>query len=127
MYDLPRESHCYFIETVSETPHLKFVLLKRLLKFREQVFSCSKSTMKSMFEICQHDARSVTGSNFRKLMLLCEKNSISDINSQDIDGLVYRQIPMEEEWRIGLVKDSIEIKRNNEMLLIPAWIHTEGN
>ena len=117
MYDLPRESHCYLIEPVSGNPHLKFVLLKRFLKFREQVFSCSKTTMKSMFEICQHDARSVTGSNFRKLMLLCEKNSINEISSHDIDGLVYRQIPTTEEWRIGLVNDLIEIKRDNEVLL----------
>ena len=117
MYDLPKESHCYFIEPVSGSPHLKFVLFKRFLRFREQVLSCSKSTMKSMFRICQHDARSVTGSNFRKLMLLCGKNSINDINSQDIDGLVYRQIPNNEEWRIGLVKDLIEIKTNPEMLL----------
>ena len=117
MFDLPRETHSYLIKPITETKHLKFVLLKRLLIFKEQVKSCDKNLLKMMFEICQNYSRSITGPNLRKLMLLCDKSSISDINSSDIDNLSYKQIPQEETWRIDVIKDLIEIKRDPEYLL----------
>ena len=117
MFDLPKETHCYLLEPITERKHLKFVLLKRLINFKKQVMNCDKNLLKTMFQICEHDSRSITGSNLRKLMLLCDKSSISDIHSSDIDILSYREIPQEEAWRIETIKELIEIKTDPDNLL----------
>ena len=117
MFDLPKETHCYLLEPITETKHLKFVLLKRLINFKKQVMNCDKNLLKTMFQICEHDSRSITGSNLRKLMLLCDKSSISDIYSSNIDNLSYREIPQEEAWRIETIKELIEIKTDPDNLL----------
>lgn len=50
-------------------------------------------------------------------MLLCDKSSISDIHSSDIENLSYREIPQEEAWRIETIKELIEIKTDPDNLL----------
>ena len=37
MFDLPRETHKYLVEPVSESVHLKKILVKRFLKFTKAV------------------------------------------------------------------------------------------
>ena len=117
MFDLPRETHCYLLEPITETKHLKFDLLKRLVNFKDQLMKCDKIFLKTMFTICQNDSRSITGSNFRKMMLLCDKTSIGDTLVSDIDNLSYREIPQEESWRINVIKELIEIKTDPANLL----------
>ena len=41
-YDLPRESKTYFIEPISETTHIKSQLLKRFVKFYQNIIQCDK-------------------------------------------------------------------------------------
>ena len=50
-----------------------------------------------MFNICQYNANTVTGSNLRKIMLLCKKPSVNQIDSTDIDSLEYDPIPENEQ------------------------------
>ena len=73
MWDIPRETHRYFIEHLSEHRHIKFILLKRFLRFLKQIEKSSKSAIKSLLSICKNDCRSITGKNLRKIMLMCDK------------------------------------------------------
>ena len=116
MFDLPRETHRYLIEPLSDTRHIKVVLLKQYLQFRNQVFQSNKTTLISLFKICQSDSSSTTGSNMRNIMLLCEKTSIHDLVPSDIDSLMFENIQENEEWRVSLIKELVDIKHNNELL-----------
>ena len=84
MWDLPRETHRYMIEPLSNQVHLKFVFLKRFLNFRDQIYKSSKIALKSLFSICEQDCRSITGITLRRIMLLCDKESIKTLNVNDI-------------------------------------------
>ena len=117
MYNLPRETHRYIIEPITEKMHLKLVLIKRFLQFREQVFRCPKAIIRNLYNIFQYDASSLTGSNLRKIMLMCEKNSIKNVEVLDIEKLVYFECPEKEVWRISLINELIKIRENASDLL----------
>ena len=49
MFDLPREAHRYLIEPLSETQHIKSVLMKRFLSFCQQIKQSSKNALRNVF------------------------------------------------------------------------------
>ena len=110
MFDLPRETHCYFIESISEHVHLKSILVKRFLKFVEQLKKSEKIALKEVLKIVKNDCQSTTGSNLRRIMLLLEKDSLNEVSSRDADELVYASVPEEENWRINFVQELTDIK-----------------
>ena len=110
IWDIPITSHRYLIEPLSEEAHLKFVFLKIFLNFKTQVYNSPKGNLKFLYSICSNDCRSTTGRNLRKIMLLCEKNSIYCLESNDLRNLQYFPVPKEEVWRLDLIKELIETR-----------------
>ena len=113
MWNIPRETHRFFIEPLSEQKHLKFILLKRFLRFIKQIEKSSKKAIKSLLSICKNDCRSITGKNMRKIMLMCDKGNINSLEENDIDSLKYFPIPETETWRLGLLKELLEARSSN--------------
>ena len=123
MWDIPVNTHIYIIEPISDQVHLKFVLLRRFLNFRRQIEQSSKTVLKFLFKICQNDSRSITGSNLRKIMLLCEKNSIESLEACDLTSLSYDPVPENEAWRIDVLKELLELRSEN--LNLPGFTSEE--
>ena len=96
MFDLPRESHRYFVEGLTEGPHLKSTLIKRFLSFTEQIMRSTKSALKSIFNLVKYDTQSVTGYNLRKIMLLVNKNSVDELKTTDSTEVKYFPVPDSE-------------------------------
>ena len=46
-------------------------------------------------------------------MLLCQKETIHDLKTSDLDNLTYQTIPEDEMWRLSLIKELLEIRRND--------------
>ena len=97
IYDLPRNSHKYFVEPISQSPHLKSILIKRFLNFTEQIKNSKKRALKNVFLKTRKDCQSISGSNLRKIMLLVEKHNVDDLNVSDADCLNYNVIPADEQ------------------------------
>ena len=112
MFDLPLQTHRYFIEPISEVKHLKFVLIERFRGFIEQIIKSRKIIPKHVLKYVKHDVRSVTGSNLRNILLLTDKDTIEELNSNDIKKLKYHEVVKEDYWKIGLAKEIIDIKNN---------------
>ena len=111
MFNLPRETHCFFIEEISECTHIKYVLLKRFLSFMEQIKKSPKVIPKKLLNIVKNDALSVTGSNLRNILLLIEdKFSVDDLNKFDLINMIYCPVTQENEWKIKLTKEIIDVK-----------------
>ena len=98
MYDLPRESHRYFVEEVSESPHIKRTLIKRFLSFIESIKSSKKKCLRNVFLKIREDTQSVTGNNLRKILLLVDKENVDSLTPHDANLIVYAPIPEEEKW-----------------------------
>ena len=123
MWDLPLETHKYFIEPVSNQSHVKFNIFKRYIGFKDQVFKSKKNVLKHLYSICMKDTNSVTGKNLRKIMFCCDLNSISDLNCDSIDKLVYTDVPNDELWRINFLQELISTRQGE--LVVPGFTSEE--
>ena len=110
MFDLPLSTHRYFVEPVSGKVHLMNMLMKRFLAFLNQIENSKKSIPKKILRYVKNDARSNTGANLRRIMLLVNKVKVCDVTKKDIDEVKYAEVPPEDEWKVGMVREIIDIK-----------------
>ena len=115
MLGVPRNTHRYFIEPLTETQHIIFSLQKRFIKFIDSIKSSTKLVLRNMLEIIKHDCRSTTGRNVRQIMLLLDKGNINEVSNNDFKKQTYNDIPSGQEWKVCLAKELIQIK-NNELV-----------
>ena len=116
MYGLHRETHRYFIEPVCEKPHIKKLLAQRFINFTLSIKKSKKVALSKIFEEVRNDCLSFTGSNLRQLMILMDKGCIEDLEPRDIFETDFSKIPVQEAWRIPIVKELIDLK-TGEMVL----------
>ena len=117
MMDIPQETHRYLIEPLSDTKHIKTILIKRFLSFLDQIQRSSKSATKFLLNSIRLDSRSTTGSNLRNILLRTDKTCIDDLNPNDAFQIRYHPMKPEELWRLPFINDIIEIK--NEQMMVP--------
>ena len=112
MYDLPLQTHKYLIEPISETRHLKFVLIDRFLGFLQQIEKSRKHIPKQLLSFIKHDVRSTTGSNLRNILMLTDKHNIEDVTKDDLQKLEYAPIDENDKWKVNIIKEITDIKFN---------------
>ena len=110
--DLPVQTHRNLIEPISEARHLKFVLLDRFLSFLSQIQKSKKLVPKQLLNFISNDVGSTTGSNLRNSLLLTDKNSIEEINSDDVRRMKYHPIEEKDAWKVNIIKELTNIKYN---------------
>ena len=59
LFDLPRETHRYFIESISNVPHIKTVLCTRFVQFVTSLSNCPKLFIRLLVNLSKHDLRTV--------------------------------------------------------------------
>ena len=114
MLGIPRNTHRFFIEPLTEIQHIKFSLLKRFVNFVNSIESSKKSVMRNILKIVEQDCRITTGRNLRKLMLVLEKRNVDEISNVDLKNQIYDCIPSGHEWKVCIAKELLQIK-NNEL------------
>ena len=119
MLGIPRNTHRFFIEPLTEIQHIKFSLLKRFVNFVNSIESSKKSVMRNMLKIVKQDCRTTTGRNLRKLMLVLEKRNVDEISKVDFKNQNYDSIPPGHEWKVSIAKE-----RNYCKLKITNWKRT---
>ena len=113
MMDLPKETHRRLIEPLSETQHIKIIMLKRFLSFIQQIRNSSKIASKSLLESILLDARSTTGSNLRNILLKTDKSDVRQLVPNDAKDLRYHPTEESEKWKISIIQEIIETKQEN--------------
>ena len=109
-FDLPFQTHRYLVEPVSESVHIKKILIKRFISFLNQISKSTKYLPKALLNNIQYDMRSTTGSNIRKILLLTKRDSIFEVTGEDIDRIEYAKLSEENVWRVGLIKEITDVK-----------------
>ena len=125
MFRVDRTTHRYFIEPLSRTPHIKIQLLKRFINFTKKLLSSGKSAPKTLLDKIKHDCRSTTGRNLRNIMKFCGSRDILEITTQEIAGKSYHPIPINEIWRLDIVKELLEIR--DDKYELDGWKKEEVN
>ena len=107
MFGLNMKTHRYIIEPISRR-HLKSILIQRFLKFIEKVRHSKKSTLSHILKFVENDCRSTTGHNLRNILLLTQKNKISELDTMDAMSIQYHPIEEHDLWRINQSEELIE-------------------
>ena len=113
MFDIPRETHRYMIEPISEVPHIKSIIIKRFLSFIKQIENCPKKIVGNLLRLIKRDVNSTTGANLKQIQQICNKTSIDDLEVSDADIIKYHPIPENEKWRVPIIKEIIDARMNN--------------
>ena len=110
MLGLPYGTHRYLIEPLTGEKHIKKVLVSRYLGFMEKIASSKKKAVKMLMETAKKDVRSVTGHNFRNIMLLVGKTSVEAVKKDDAFKIEYFPIKETDSWRIDAIKEIVDVK-----------------
>ena len=89
------------------------------MTFIQQIQNLTKQASIFLLQSISHDARSITGSNLRNVVLLTKKSSIPELVPDDIAEMKYHKIPDDEKWKIPIIKELIEVK--NKMLEVETF------
>ena len=92
MFDLPVATHRFLIEPVSETRHLKSILIDRFLSFLQQIEKSRKNVPKQLLAFIKYDVRSTTGSNLRNILHLTNLTDIKEITRSNLKELKYQNL-----------------------------------
>lgn len=111
MFALPRTTHRYLIEPLSGRPHIVRSIWKRFLKFTRNIAQSRKTVLRNAFKTVQHDCRSITGRNLRKIMLSTNHDVYNKADFEfDSKNIPYYKLPDCESWRIVLAKEILSAK-----------------
>ena len=104
MYDLPWETHKFFIEPLSGCPHISRILVKRYMSFINAIRNSKKMALRQLFMAIKYDTRLTTGWNLRYIMRKTGNNRIDDLNHRNKD-FDFHLVKKQEEWKTGFVNN----------------------
>ena len=70
------------------------------------------------------DVRTVTGSNLRNILLLTNKLQVDSLEPSLVDTIKYHPIEDRDKWRIGMVKELIDLKHRG-VFISEEWSEGE--
>ena len=76
----------------------------------EKITSSSKKAVKMLMETSKKDVRSITGQNFRNIMLLVGKSSVEAVKKEDAYKIEYFPIDEMDKWKVDVIKEIIDVK-----------------
>lgn len=123
MMDLPYGTHRALIEPLTGEKHLKKILLSRFLGFMEKIKKSGKKGVRMLMETAMKDVRSVTGSNYRNIMLLLGKTSVDDVFKEDVENIEYFKLADNEAWKVETIKEIIQVKQG--LYQVPGFANDE--
>ena len=111
MFNLPRETHCYLIEELSDQEHVQTLLAKRFLNFINSIRKSKKLALRSLLRVIEYDTLSVTGRNLTQIMLQTDVQDVKMLKPSDVKKK-YRILPENEKYRVGFIKEIVDVKNN---------------
>ena len=112
MFKLDRTSHRYFIEPVSNVPHIKISLIKRFINFIKKLSCSTKICARNIFHTMKHNCRSNIGRNKRTIMKYCGKPRRCDITTMEVSKKTYEPVSNAKACQVEVVKELIDVRDN---------------
>jgi hypothetical protein len=109
MFDLPLQTHHNFMCPISESHHVKSMLIKRFISFTQKLETSKKLSVKHLYRAVKDDAQTTTGSNIRNVQLLIGKED-RKLDPNDEMFIKYHGVTEKNQWKVNLLKELIELK-----------------
>ena len=110
MYDLPYATHRWLIEPISESLHLRRILIQRFLSFVRQVKKSEKVITNMLLNTIMSSTRSTTGYNLRRIMMEANLTDIEQLDKLSINTIQYHPVKSEDEWKNPVIQECIDAK-----------------
>ena len=111
-FELPLTTHRNLIEPITESRHLYITLLSRFLGFVKRVKCSNKVIPRLLLAHIQHDVRSITGYNLRKIMIESGKDDIRKLSKNDLSKVDYVKLPDEDSWKRNILTEMLDFREN---------------
>ena len=108
LFSLPRQTHRYFIEQISEQFHLKTMLCSRFVSFCKSMCKSPKLSIRLLFDLRKNGQRTKLCKNLSNIANETYVDKLSLNKSQVKSNMIYTT-PAENAWRIPLLKDLLNI------------------
>ena len=114
--NLPRTSHRYLIEPLTNLPHLYVLLLARYVTFVKSLLSSDAFEVRFLANLSILDMKTVLGRSIAIIRNMTNCEDISSLCASKVkQSIKYMQIPKDEEWRLGIIKDMMTILNNTDL------------
>ena len=109
-FDLPFATHRYILNELSNKTHIRILLLKRFVKFYNQLKCCQKTEVRHLFLKQRSDYLSIFG---RNCINLCRELNVPSIEEVNIDSIKMPQVMLQaDSWRLVFLKELLGIRDN---------------
>ena len=79
-FKVPRTTHRYLIETISNCSHPRVFLSSRFVKFHKTLIDCGKPVIRTLAILFKNELRTFYGNNFHSISKECD-TSIDDLSA----------------------------------------------
>ena len=117
IFSVPRDTHRYFIESLSNSSHPKTMMCSRMVKFWDTLRTSRKCSVRYLANLVYDDRRTLVGRTVTNIANECEIER-SSLNVRNVRDLRYFTPPPEEVWRVAFVQELLRIK--NGQLDVPG-------
>ena len=126
VFNLHRQTHRYFIESITQSLHLKTLLTSRFVTFYKSLVSSAKTPVRFLARISENDQRTVLGKTLSKLLAITglREENLDQLSASSVKRyLRYQPVPEGEQWRIPVCRELIGARENS--LDLPGFNHEE--
>ena len=110
VFQLPLMCHRYFIESMSDSFHLKTKLISRFVKFYTSLLNCNRPSIRNLLTLQENDCRSDFGSNVQQIRPRCRDYQLSNFDKVNFKYMTVNEC---DKWRVPVLKELMAIKCNN--------------
>ena len=109
-YNVPFNTHIYFIDSLSPNSHIKTQLCSKFVSFVSKNDKCNKPVLRLLSSLCKSDKRTVYSQNLSNIAKECDTDASKLTNYSVKKCLKFYPIPHHEEWRIDMLLNLLAIK-----------------
>ena len=111
--ELPFAAHNFLVEEITGGRHARQMIYKRFISFLSSVATNRRKALSSLLSSVKSSCLSLTGSNLRRVLLDTGiKIEPGFTTGSCLNNYRVYETPLDQEWKIGLLKSLIEIRDN---------------
>ena len=115
MFNLPWATHRKLIEPLTGAAHIRRTLAWRYLTFIRKIQKSEKKPLRNLLNLVKSDARTRTGSNLRRLMILSGKNTIEEVLDSKVD-FEYHKLEEDQNWKVNMLAEIIDVLNGEKII-----------
>lgn len=125
-FSVPRTTHKYLIETISECIHPKVMIFSRFVKYVQSMLKSSKPAIFLLVNLVKDNNGTVCGKNLSKIAKSCHSSNEKLTSKLVNQKMKYSPIPQAELWRENILTEML-LYRNCDFVQIDHFLKNEIN